>query len=135
MVRRYLLRCMRKQCNKLEQILMILRSSCIAHLRSFSNELCRSKEHGSFSANKAGSSSSLAAGTLSLSLEVKPYASGNNHLDWLSLLSNATSRGHSDSCGTVRILLALVSWFRDVPPDQRRVRLSDVLVLNTNTGR
>jgi len=61
---------MQTQCNKLEKILLILKSSCTSRLRRFSKSESRSKEHGSGSAIKAGSNSSLAAGTLSLSSEV-----------------------------------------------------------------
>jgi len=61
---------MQTQCNTLDKILLILKSGCTSRLRRFSKSESRSKEHGSFSAIKAGSNSSLAAGTLSLSSEV-----------------------------------------------------------------
>src|SRR5437016_6120160 len=46
------------------------------------------------------------------------------------MLSNATGGDHSQLGGTVRIVLALVPSVRDVPPDQRGVRLPGVLVLS-----
>jgi len=63
---------------------------------------------------------------------VRTCGTGINHLDELSVLSNAANRGHQDKRSTVRVMLALVSWFRDVQTVQRRVRLSGVLVLVSN---